>query len=454
MACWWQNDADLVFKAREEAFQLYRERNDLRGAARMATWIASDYVDFRGELAIANGWRLRAWRLLQGLDPTPERGWLALIEGDVALLLEDNTEAARGFAQQVALCYLIYACERVRDYDRAAQWCQKMMEYTERFQCRFAQGVCQAHYGGVLIWRGKWDEAEVELSNATTELVATRPPWAAEGIVRLTELRRRQGRTEEAMELFSQASWHPLALQGLAEIALEQGDPIEAEDLLERLLRNVPSENKTQKVGALELLVRVYAIQGNHSKASEMLAVLQSICSVVPTRPVRAGTNFAAGVVACAAGDYDEARRRFEDAADLYERAGAPYETACSRIELASVLATLGRRNAATREAGLAVTALKNSGAANELRRAEAVMRHLQPPSHIEDAQPKARLTLTQREMDVLRLVAQGSGDKEIATSLTVSEHTVHRHIANILTKLAVPTRAAAVAHAARAGLL
>jgi ATP/maltotriose-dependent transcriptional regulator MalT len=388
---------------------------------------------------------------------------IALVsEGDVdkgMRLLDESTataltsEMAEFFTASWALCYLIYACERVRDYDRAGQWCEKMKEYAERVQCHMAMGVCRAHYGAVLIWRGRWDEAEAELSLATADLVATRPAWAAEAIVRLAELRRRQGRVAEAMELFGQASWHPLALQGLAEIALERGDAVEAEDLLERIVRNVPSENKTQRVGALEVMVRVYVAQSNHAKASEALIALQSICSVVPTRTVQAATNFAAAVVARAAGDYDEARRRFEDAADLYQRAGAPYETACTRIELARVLASLGRRNPATREAGRAVTALKDLGAINELARASAVLGELQP-AQTDGVPSKASFNLTAREIDVLRLVAQGCSDKEIASNLIVSEHTVHRHIANILTKLAVPTRAAAVAYAARAGLL
>ena len=58
------------------------------------------------------------------------------------------------------------------------------------------------------------------------------------------------------------------------------------------------------------------------------------------------------------------------------------------------------------------------------------------------------------REVEILRLVAEGLSDSEIAGRLFVSPHTVHRHVANIRTKLRAPSRAAAVAHATRAGLL
>jgi pimeloyl-ACP methyl ester carboxylesterase/DNA-binding CsgD family transcriptional regulator len=61
---------------------------------------------------------------------------------------------------------------------------------------------------------------------------------------------------------------------------------------------------------------------------------------------------------------------------------------------------------------------------------------------------------LSVRETEVLRLVADGLSNREIASSLVLSEHTVHRHVANILRKLSQSSRAAAAAHAARAGII
>ena len=61
---------------------------------------------------------------------------------------------------------------------------------------------------------------------------------------------------------------------------------------------------------------------------------------------------------------------------------------------------------------------------------------------------------MTRRELEILRLVAQGLSDKEAAAVLGLSEHTIHRHISNVLNKLDVPSRAAAVAQAAQRGLL
>ena len=61
---------------------------------------------------------------------------------------------------------------------------------------------------------------------------------------------------------------------------------------------------------------------------------------------------------------------------------------------------------------------------------------------------------LTARECEVLRLIAEGLSDREIARRLVISPHTVHRHVANVRTKLGQPSRAAAVAHAVRRELI
>ncbi len=81
-----------------------------------------------------------------------------------------------------------------------------------------------------------------------------------------------------------------------------------------------------------------------------------------------------------------------------------------------------------------------------ELGSAEALLAGERPADPMGELSP--------REVEVLRLVAQGLGDAEIAERLVLSPHTVHRHVANVRTKLRLPSRTAAVAYAARAGLL
>jgi DNA-binding NarL/FixJ family response regulator len=139
--------------------------------------------------------------------------------------------------------------------------------------------------------------------------------------------------------------------------------------------------------------------------------------------------------VLSAAGDHDRARQAAEDAADLFAACSAPYEAAEARRVLSAGLAALGRAERAEVEARRARDAFALLGARG-------------------DDQRPAGAELSPREVDILRLVARGLGDAQIAERLFLSPHTVHRHIANIRTKLRVPSRAAAVAHATRHGLL
>ena len=93
----------------------------------------------------------------------------------------------------LACCYLIAACERIRDYERAVQWCDRLKAFCTKWGLRPLFAVCRTQYASVCMWRGAWEEAERELTSAADELAACRPAMTGEGLVRLGELRRRQG---------------------------------------------------------------------------------------------------------------------------------------------------------------------------------------------------------------------------------------------------------------------
>ena len=160
-----------------------------------------------------------------------------------------------------AICYLIYACERVPDYDRAVEWCERLREYSERSGMAVIRGICRVHLAGVFIWRGHWQEAEDELSSAW-KLLENRPIPLADGTVRLADLRHRQGRIEESEELFREVEWHPLALLGLAELSLDEGRPQRRTGADRAAVAPGAGEQPTQRSAAQELLVRVLALQG------------------------------------------------------------------------------------------------------------------------------------------------------------------------------------------------
>jgi len=512
LAAWWLDLADMVFDTRERAYRLYIAGDDPRGAARVAVWLAWDYWAFRGEHAVANGWLQRARRLLDGQPDCAERAWLDIREGSLCLLEEGDPDRAHALAGEgirvaktigntdlemlgravqgmslvasgavaegmrsldevnaaivagelrdlvaigLSCCYMISACDRVRDYDRAAQWCTRLKAFCAKWGLRPLFAVCRTQYASLCMWRGTWLEAEEELTAASDELAACRPAMTADAIVRLAELRRRQGRLVEASTLFDQAEGHGLALLGRAEVAFDRGDLRAAAEQAARYLRRVPTHNRTDRTAGLDLLVRAHTGLGDRDAARTALAELAAIATLVDGAPLHAAASFAAGYVALGDGKADEARRNLEDAVDLFLRSGAPFELARARIELARALASLGRLDDASREAHRAIDVLSELKAELEIARARTLLASLAAaPLPEGPAGTRRTADLTKREVQVLRLVAEGLNNQAIAERLFVSDHTIHRHLANILNKLSVSSRAAAVAQAARRGLL
>ncbi len=246
---WWLDDAEAVFAARDRAYRLYKRRGDAASAARMATWLAADYLDFHGAAVIANA-GCGAHRLLDSLEPGPDHGWLAFHEGYVAHARGDGAGAREraGFAADLgrrfevadlemldlalegaalvacaevqegmrcldeataaalegeatipissawACCLLVSACTAVLDYDRAYEWCDRIAAFADRYGSRYMLAFCRAEYGAVHLWRGRWADAEEALSAAVEDFSRSRPAWSGGPVAALAELRRRQGR--------------------------------------------------------------------------------------------------------------------------------------------------------------------------------------------------------------------------------------------------------------------
>jgi DNA-binding CsgD family transcriptional regulator len=253
--------------------------------------------------------------------------------------------------------------------------------------------------------------------------------------------------------MFRQIESHPVAMLGLAELALDEGRVQDAEELVQRYLRHIPEANRLQRAPGLELLVRIASLSGKRVAASEALATLKFVSEAVATAPLRGAAAFSAAAFDAAEGRWDSARTHLEDAVDLFEASGTPYEAARARLELAGALVALGRSDRAEREALAAREALDGLGSVFHARRAAALARDIAARTgDSSSGDPPGELTVRQR--DILRLVSRGKNDREIAVELGLSEHTVHRHVANILMRLDTPTRAAAVAHAASHGLI
>ncbi len=491
-AAWWQGDEDATMAARERAYRGYRAREDVCGAARTAAWLGSDHLDFRGDDAVARAWLRTAAGLLENRPECDEHGWVALLEADIALLVDALPERAARIAGDAlalgrrlgardlevvalgilgsalvnsgdvgaglrrldeaaalavgedfgealapgwALCHTVMTCADVGDHARAAQWCRVMRRYVERWSARHLFGVCRTAYGGVLATHGDWPTAESELTGALEDLAATRPGLAAPAAVRLGELRARQGRLDDARRLFESVRPWPRAVVALGQLDLEAGDAEAAADAAERVLRVLDSAGPLERLPALELLARASAAGGHLEAASAAVAELDAAAAALGTPYMHGRARAVTADVLLAAGDPGGARRAAEDATDAFGRCAAPYEEARARLALSRALHALGRSERSAAEAAAARDALAVLGIRNAGR--DASGQELSP-----------------RETEILRLVAEGLSDAEIAERLVLSPHTVHRHVANVRTKLRAPSRAAAVAAATRLGLL
>jgi LuxR family transcriptional regulator, maltose regulon positive regulatory protein len=233
--------------------------------------------------------------------------------------------------------------------------------------------------------------------------------------------------TPRPLRLFEATPDHPLAQRGLAALSLDEGDPARARDLLHRMLRKLPAGQgrgaRTPSSCSSAPSWRSGTMRRRRSTPTNWTGIAEA----VGTDPLRAAASLAAGLVAAASGAHEDACDRFEDAIDVLLRCGAPLEAAVVRVELAEDLGALGRREAAIREARAALEAL-DGVLPRERDRAERVLAHR--AGRAIDAHP-----LTPRQVEVLRLIAEGRSDQEIAERLVLSEHTVHRHVANILTR-------------------
>ncbi|MGH2948016.1 MAG: hypothetical protein ACRDPC_17485, partial [Solirubrobacteraceae bacterium] len=340
----WVNEGDRAIAAFDSAHRLYLQRDDRRGAARVAGWLAWSYGSFRGQPAVAGGWAETARRLLDRLEPGPEHAWLAAFGGMSALRGGDTAAAIRlareaaevgrtvgrrdleamgravegealvaegEFAEGLRLldgaaataiasatddfacvtttcCSMLAACELAGDVDRASQWCQVTTEYALRYGMRNIFAICRTSYAGVLISCGRWREAEAELEQAAREFAAIRPGLPSQATARLAELRRRQGRFAEAAELFAQVEGRRDALLGSAALALAREDAERVCDLAERFLRQTPARDRAWRALALEVLVRARAARSELEAAERGLEELRSIAAAAPVESLQA----------------------------------------------------------------------------------------------------------------------------------------------------------------------
>lgn len=490
-------DHPAAVQAWTQAYAAYRAGGDRLGgaaAARMLSWV---HGNVRGDWAVAGGWLARATRLLEEAgEDCLERGWIEVLGagaeadptvreeryltavaiarrfGDADLEFEASSwigfehvladrfadgmvrldEAMAAIAGgevndwcviEGAVCAMFLACERAQDVGRAEQWMRTVEDLRGRRKFAVAGSFCRAHYGAILTAAGRWAEAEAELTAAARMFEGGSTRMEATALVRLADLRVRQGRLEEAARLLQGLDQDHDAVRPLAALHLAHGRVAAARDLLERAL---PPENTGSAAGPLlALLVDVELADGHVDAARAAADRLVHVATEQPTPYLRAAAAMARGKVCVASGD-GQARACLQDALSLFSLAQMPVELARARLELARALVS-DRPEVAITEATNALAAFERLEAARDADAAAALLRTLGAAGR---AGSRTGEPLTNREKEVLALLGHGLSNPEIAARLFISRKTVEHHVSRILAKLRLRSRAEAAAHAAR----
>jgi DNA-binding CsgD family transcriptional regulator len=497
-ALYWQGEYPRALRLRTRAYAVHRRDGDLRAAALVAAQLAALHLWIHGNRAACGGWLGHAERLLEDQGDCRERAWLELVLASTAhddrererrarhvvelarhldepgleydalaqvglvlvargqvpegmRLIDEAVAAATGgvvtdpWPMGEIYCALFGACELAIDVHRAESWLAVVHDYVARTGELPVSAICRMHYGGVLAAAGRWADAEQELRAAIDLYDRTWRGSRSGAVLRLAELRARQGRLGEARRLVAGCEDWPDAAATLARLHFADGQPALAQTVLERCLvrrgRGLPS------APLLALLVEARLAGDQPDTAAEIAEELGALAAATAQQAVSGLAAMARGRVAVATGTPD-AVVDLEDALAAFSEAGLPYELARTRTELARHLSTT-RPDVARAEAVAALATFDELGATADADAATALLRELGGTGTRSWPRSSGR-ALTKRESEVLSLLAEGRTNAEIASALFISLRTAEDHVSNILTKLGVGNRTEAAAHALR----
>ncbi len=501
-ALWWLGESREAVSWWEQAYAAFRPIDAVQ-ATKVALQLGFVYQANLGNDAAAAGWAAHAARLVSEFNLEPMHGWVLLLEatsssdwdrcrelahearrlavefGDrdldlcamsqigtihveegniddgVPLLDEAMAGALAGEGELDSVvfvsCQMIHSCNRCADFQRVVQWVRAADRFMERYGCPFLNATCRANYGAILFLTGEWNRAEVELITALELSGDAMPPVRAETLAGLAALRLAQGRARDAERLVAGFEDHEATVPVCARIHLLRGRPMLAAATVERRL-DVIGEHRLESAWLLEILGQAEIVQGRVESAAERgrkLTVLGSTlgCKVMVAHGERLHGH------ALAASKDATAKRHLNAALREFVRLGIPFEAARTRVLIAQALRER-EPELAEAEARAALTFFEDVGAGKEAGATDSLLRQIEDTIRRPTGKSLHPSDLSPREVEVLRLVAQGLSNQEIAERLILSKHTVHRHVSRILAKLHLSSRAAAAAYAARHDLL
>jgi ATP/maltotriose-dependent transcriptional regulator MalT len=482
----------------EQACRLHGEAGEPRRAARCAFWIGTNLA-LRGQMGPATGWLGRSHRLLEGEGECVERGYLLVpvvfqrdaegdyegaaataaaaaeigerygdgdlfalalhVQGDVLVrhgdvraglaLLDEAMVAVTGggvgpIATGIVYCGVILACEDVYELRRAREWTDVLGRWCEQQPDLVAfSGRCLVHRAQILRLQGEWPAALAEAERADRRFEQSMNTAAAAKASYLrAEVRRLRGELQAAEEGYREASVLGLEPQpGLALLRLAQGTIDAAAAGIRRSLSE--TSERLPRAGLLPAAIEIMIAGGALDEAHSACRELEEICSKCESDLLRAQLAEARGAVLLAEGDAAAALPELRHACQAWRELEAPYEAARARVLTGRACRALGDDEAFVLELEAARAVFVQLGAATDLALLDALVGRDAPPHG-----------LSVRELEVLRLLAGGMSNREIAAELVISEHTVARHVQNIFRKLGVGSRTAAGAFAFEHGLI
>jgi ATP/maltotriose-dependent transcriptional regulator MalT len=487
-AAWWLGRLDDCITAREAAYRQYDELGDDRRAGQCAVWLWEHHA-ICARPSVAGGWLRRARRALEGATESVEHGNLLLREAEVAhgggeldqarqlattaldlgrrlrsvdleaealqakgRILIDQGEVDEGmghldeamllavegrlgpFATGKVYCSLIAACEEVGDFDRAAEWTDATMRWAERHPFAIFPGICRLHRAVVLKRRGALAAAEGEAARACEELRESHRANSGAAWAEVGDIRRRLGQLDEAEQAFARSQEiNAGPCSGLALLRLAQGRIDEAMAIITGCV--AAQSNALGRAALLPTLVHIAVAEGDLAAAQRALAELETTSAGFGTATLRATARATRGRLQLAEQD-PAASVTLREAVDGWHRLAVPYEEATARTLLGQALRAADDHAGATAAFEAAALLFREIGAG------------LDADEALGERRPALPAGLTQREVEVLRLVAGGLTNNEIAAELFLSAKTVSRHLSNIFTKIGVSSRARATAFA------
>jgi DNA-binding NarL/FixJ family response regulator len=333
------------------------------------------------------------------------------------------------------------ACHELGDFRRARAWTQITSDWCDFMAPAVVfKGICRVHRAQVMQISGAWTEAEEEATRVCADIAHINVGIVAEGHYQIGEIRRLRGDLTGAEEAYREG--HRLGRDpqpGFAQLLLAQGRTKGAATSIRSALAGVT--DRLARARLLAAQVEIAVADGEPETASSAAAELADIATEYRSSGLEAAAELARGSVLLAAGRIEESVSALRSACSAYHDLEAPYDSARARVLLARAYTDLRDTETADRELEAAYAVFSELGADLD---AKAVI------DQRRSALPKG---LTEREAEVLALVAAGSTNRQIADELFLSQKTVARHVSNIFTKLDVTSRTAAARFAFDHGL-